>query len=411
MNTYLQSTVVIENPPADLNQPPAAEPGQLSPAEKTNTNPVNAESEELIGNYRQLIRKRSIPYPVAYRFVKELGHGRQGVVFLAERHGARGCQTYHAIKLFDPGIYSSAPVYWTDMGRIAQQISTLQPINNVNLVSCDFYEECNGIGYLHMQAIDGIDLQFLIDGKHVNIARARSTDEEWNRFLQIIFRVENDRVSLHPGFALYVMRNVLRGLIVLHEQGFIHGDIKPTNIMLDIQGRVKLVDFGRAVRIGEKVNILLGSPLFMAPEVHRREPGCLQADLFSAGLVGLEMLVGKQITAMMDFNENELIDFKTTLAARIEDWLPPDVLKNVELVNVFKHLLEPDMANRFASAKDAESGAQSFATARLWLRDYERETEYERELEAYLRKLTDEETGALNPHFGADNLTAIIITQ
>lgn len=372
--------------------------------------PVNAEFEELIGNYRQLIRKRSIPYPVSYRFLKELGHGRQGVVFLAARQGARGCQTHHAIKLFDPGIYSGVPVYWTDMGRIAQQISTLQPINNSNLVSCDFYEECNGVGYVHMETIDGVDLQFLIDGKHLEIARSRSTEEEWNRFMQILFRVENNRVSLQPGMMLYIMRNILRGLTVLHEHGFVHGDIKPTNVMIDIQGTIKLVDFGRAVRIGEKVNILLGSPLFMAPEVHRREPGCLQADLFSTGLVGLEMLVGHQISMLADYNENELIDFKTTLAARIEDWLPPDVLANIELANVFKHFLQPEMPNRYPSAKEAESGAHSMTSARQWLKDYEREAEYEREIEAYLRKLVDEDTGTLNPHFAADNLTAVIIT-
>jgi len=404
MSTNLQSTVLMEQP-VTVRLPP-----NISPPDG-NKKTADAEFEELIGNYHQLIRKRTLPYPVAYRLIKEMGHGRQGVVFLAERQGARGCLTHHAIKLFDPGIYSGAPVYWTDMGRIAHQISTLQPINNLNLVNCDFYEECNGVGYLHMEAIDGIDIQFLIDGKHAQLARSRSTHDEWDHFTQVFFRVENNRVSLHPGFALFLIRNVLRGLTVLHEHGFIHGDIKPTNIMIDVQGRVKLVDFGRAVRIGEKVNILLGSPLFMAPEVHRREPGCLQADLFSAGLVGLEMLVGNQITAMMDYNENELIDFKTTLASRIEDWLPPDVLNNVELTNVFRRLLEPDLANRFATAKEAESGALSFASARLWLRDYEREMEYERELENYLRKLVDDETGTLNPHFGSDNLTAIIITQ
>jgi serine/threonine protein kinase len=347
---------------------------------------------------------------VAYRFIKELGHGRQGVVFLAERQGARGCLTRHAIKLFDPGIYSSARVYLTDMGRIAQQISTLQPVNNLNLVSCDFYDECNGVGYAHMEAIDGVDVQFLIEGKHMKIARERSTDEEWDRFMKIFFRVEGNLVNLHTGFAVFLIRNVLRGLTVLHEHGFIHGDIKPTNIMIDVQGRVKLVDFGRAVRIGEKVNILLGSPIFMAPEVHRREPGCLQSDLFSTGLVGLKMLSGNQITALSDYNENELIDFKTTLADRIETWLPPDVLNNVDLTNVFRRMLEADLANRFSTAKDAESGALSFASARLWLADFEREAEYERELENYLRKLVDEETGLLNPHFGSDNLTAIIIT-
>lgn len=404
MNKDLQSTVVMEVPVSINLAPNAAKPDTVD------TNSSDGEFEELIGNYRQLIRKRTIPYPVAYRFKKELGHGRQGVVFLAERQGARGCLTRHAIKLFDPGIYSSAPVYLTDMGRIAQQISTLQPINTPNLVSCDFYEECNGIGYAHMEAIDGLDIQYLIDGKHTEIARSRSTDEEWDHFMKVFFKVENNRLSLHPGLAVYLIRNVLRGLTVLHEHGFIHGDIKPTNIMIDVQGRVKLVDFGRAVRIGEKVNILLGSPLFMAPEVHRREPGCLQSDLFSTGLVGLEMLSGNRITVMADYNENELIDFKTTLARRIEDWLPLSVLNNVELTNVFRWLLEPELANRFVTAKEAESGALSFASARLWLHDYERETEYERELENYLRKLVDEETGMLNPHFGSDNLTAIIIT-
>ena len=403
MENHLESTVLMEHP-STLQLTP------MVPPPDSNKNAVDPEFKELIGNYHQLIHKRTISYPVAYRFIRELGHGRQGVVFLAERQGARGCLTRHAIKLFDPGIYSGLRVYLTDMGRIAHQISTLQPVNNLNLVSCDYYDECNGVGYVHMQAIDGIDVQFLLDGKHMKIARSRSTDEEWNRFMKIIFRVEGNRVSLHSGFAVFLIRNVLRGLTVLHEHGFIHGDIKPTNIMIDVQGRVKLVDFGRAVRIGEKVNILLGSPLFMAPEVHRREPGCLQSDIFSAGLVGLEMLVGNQMTTMADYNENELIDLKTTLARRIEDWLPPDVLNNVDLTSVFRRMLEPDLANRFATSKEAESGTLSFASARLWLADFERETEYERELEKYLRKLADEETGILNPHLGSDNLTAIIIT-
>ena len=402
MEQDLASTVVMERPPAP--RPPAAAAARADDAA------VDPEFEELIGNYRQLIRKRTIPYPVSYRFRKELGHGRQGVVFLAERQGARGCLTRHAIKLFDPGIYSSARVYLTDMGRIAQQISTLQPINNLNLVSCDFYDECNGVGYMQMEAIDGIDIQFLIEGRHMQTARARSTDEEWERFMKIFFRVEDNRISLRPGFAIFLIRNVLRGLAVMHEHNFIHGDIKPTNIMIDVQGRVKLVDFGRAVRIGEKVNILLGSPLFMAPEVHRREPGSLQSDLFSAGLVGLEMLAGNRIAAMAEKNEKELLEFKAGLSSLVETWLPQDVIQNSELVNVFRLMLKPDLASRFASAKEAESGALSFASARPWLSDLERETEYERELENYLRKLVDEETGMLNPHLASDNLTAIIIT-
>lgn len=404
---HQMDTIVLERKP----EPPRAPAGRTTLAvPAAAAKPVDHEFEDVCANYRALLHSRSIPYPVTYQFVRELGHGRQGVVFLAARQGARGCLTHHAIKLFDPGIYSGTTKYWADMGRIAKQISLLQPINSLNLVCGNFYEECNGIGYVHMQAIDGIDLQFLLDTKQLTIARERSTREEWERFTTLLFRLEEDRVSLQAGAALYVLRNVLRGLSVLHDNGFIHGDIKPTNIMVDIQGTVKLVDFGRAARIGEHVNILLGSPLYMAPEVHRREPGFIQSDIFSTGLVALEMLRGQQITALADLDEHELQTFKASLAATLEHHLPAHVLQNLELTQVLRQFLEPDMINRYASAREAESGDRSLAAARQWLADIERETEYERELEAYLLKLVDPESGALNPHFASDNVTAVIIT-
>ncbi len=396
--TVLLETELLPSRARPLESQPKIPPNHLDP-----------EQEELIANYRAIIHNRSIPYPIAYQFIKELGHGRQGVVFLGTRHGARGCLTHHAIKLFDPSIYPNASTYWTDMGRIAKQISLLQPINNSNLVSRDFYEECNGIGYMQMQAIDGVDLHFLLDPKQFALARERSTKEEWERFTRVLFRVEEDTISLQPGAVLYVMRNVLRGLAVLHDNGFIHGDIKPTNIMVDVQGTIKLVDFGRGDRIGEKVNILLGSPLYMAPEVHRREPCSVQSDIFSTGLVGLELLRGRQITAYAELNENALIDFKNGLVRRIEDFLPSDLLRNIEVANVLRRFLDPGMSARYASARDAEAGEHSLQSARQWMRDFERETEYERELEAYLLKLVDPETGSLNPHFASDNLTAVII--
>ena len=371
---------------------------------------IDREFKDLISNYRTLLHNRSIPYPIAYHFEKELGHGRQGIVFLVTRHGARGCLTHHAVKLFDPVIYSSVASYWIDMGRIAQQVSQIQPINTNNLVTREFYDECNGIGYMLMQAIDGVDLRALLDKKNLEIARSRSTEDEWKRFADVIFRVEDGRVSLQTGMALYIMRNVLRGLAVLHDNGFVHGDIKPTNIMIDIRGTVKLVDFGRAARIGEHVNILLGSPLYMAPEIHRREPGIIQSDIFSAGLVGLELLNAKPILNMSNLNENKLLDFKTSFAARIEDFLPEHVLKNIQFPRVLKQFLAADVVDRFASAREAESGEESLITSRQGLANIERETEYERELEAYLEKLIDPKTGTLNPHFAADNITAVIIT-
>ena len=222
-------------------------------------------SHQLAANYRAILAARAIYYPVAYRFPRELGRGRQGIVFLGLRQGARGCVTRHALKLFDPGIYGSAKKYWTDMGRIAAQTSKLQLVKNPALVAPDVYEESNGIGYVQMEVVDGISLRELLDGVHSDQVRARSTDEEWRRFNDVIFREQNGRRMIQPGIALYVLRQVLRGLETLHEMGFIHSDVKPANIMIDRLGYVKLIDYGRAMLANEKITILLGTPVYMAP--------------------------------------------------------------------------------------------------------------------------------------------------
>ena len=64
--------------------------------------------EKLVSNYQQLLKDQVIFSPVCYRFEKVLGRGRQSTVFLGSRQGARGCVTKHALKIFDPGIYSTA---------------------------------------------------------------------------------------------------------------------------------------------------------------------------------------------------------------------------------------------------------------------------------------------------------------
>lgn len=81
---------------------------------------------QLIDNFHSIVETQSIYYPVAYRFQQRIGSGQQGVVFHAQRHGSRGCVTEHAVKVFDPGIYPNVEKYWTDMGRIAAQVSRLQ---------------------------------------------------------------------------------------------------------------------------------------------------------------------------------------------------------------------------------------------------------------------------------------------
>jgi len=370
---------------------------ELETVAETPTSSVSGvEMKSLIDNYNGLIRSRVILHPVPYQFARELGKGRQGIVFLANRQGGRGCLTRHAVKLHNPGIYSSVEKYWTDMARLASQVSKLQPVHSDNLVTRETYDETNGIGFLQMAVIDGIDLQYLLSGTHLAIARSQSTDEEWSHFMNTLFCMKEARFMLQPGVALYILRKILLGLMVLHEAGYLHGDIKPSNIMIDRMGSVKLVDFGRAVEIGERISILLGSPIYMAPETHRLEPGLAQTDLFSTGMVGLEMLGGENLQSCMDLTDEQLLAFKMSLMDRVESMLPSDFNKSKRLVQLLKRFLHPKPSHRYPSAHDAE---ESYYRLRGIYREMglDADTEYDRELLLYLQKITDPNTGHLNP--------------
>lgn len=351
------------------------------------TEPVrDAGIQHLCGHYKAIVDAKAIFYPVAYRFPRELGRGRQGIVYLGLRQGARGCVTRHAIKLFDPSIYPTTEKYWTDMGRIAAQTSKLQIVKNPSLVAPDIYEENNGIGYLQMEVVDGVSLRYLLDGAHLALVKARSTKEEWARFTDVIFRVDRGRVRIQPGVALYIMRQALRGIEALHDAGFIHSDIKPANIMIDRQGYVRLIDYGRAVVINERVSILFGTPLYMAPEIHRREASLIQSDIYGVGLVGLEMLRG-DTGIKPDLDETNLLEAKEKLPGRLLTLLPEYVRQNAQFVVLLQRFLDSDPRCRYANATEAEVGSEGLLQVHRQLVQLGKDAEYGRELEAYLSKL------------------------
>jgi eukaryotic-like serine/threonine-protein kinase len=348
--------------------------------------------EDLKNNYSRIVAERAIYYPVTFQFASELGRGRQGRVFLARRYGARGCVTEHAIKVFDPELYRTASEYWTDMGRIATQLAALHRLQAPSMVSRQMYEEAHGVGYIQMEVIDGIDLRRLLDPAHLEMARARSSDLEWRNFTSALFRLDGDHLSLQPGVAVYILRHVLRSLERLHAVNFLHYDIKPANIMIDRLGNVKVIDFGRAVLVGETVSFLLGSPMYMAPETHVRERGMPGTDLYSLGLVALEMMRGRSLTEDEDVTEEDLLRIKRALPDQLANLLPPHVAANAALVNTFRRLLAVDPAARFSSAGDAEVGRYGLNVIEKQLVRAGLDSEYERDLSAYLGKLVDSRT-------------------
>ena len=374
--------------PHDLVATVVATRGNRTPSHGTQSGMTIA---ELKRHYETILKAGAIYYPVAFKFERELGHGRQGRVFLGLRQGARGCITEHAIKVFDPSLYRSTEEYWTDMGRIASQVSQLQRLQSPNLVSRHSYEETYGIGYTQMECIDGIDLSALLTKSHLDTARSRSTDDEWKVFSETIFSVRRGRVALQPGVVVYILRSVLRGLETLHERNFLHFDIKPGNIMIDRLGYVKVVDFGRAAVAGEDLTFLMGSPMYMAPETHRREIGGTQADFYGVGLVGLELLRGRTLVRS-DIDEEDLLRIKMRLPGRLSSMLPENVLKNRYLVSILQRFIDPDPSKRHHSAKDAEAGDDGLKSVDKQFAQAGMETEYARVLSDYLSKLVDMRT-------------------
>jgi serine/threonine-protein kinase len=106
--------------------------------------------------------------------------------------------------------------------------------------------------------------------------------------------------------AVDIAIQIAEGLAYAHQFGVVHRDIKPTNIMIVREGRVKITDFGiahmRASEVRTQTGVVLGSPKYMSPEQvlgKRADPG---SDIFSLGVIIYEMLTGNAPFAGADIN-------------------------------------------------------------------------------------------------------------
>ncbi|XP_045430462.1 serine/threonine-protein kinase PAK 5 [Pipistrellus kuhlii] len=131
-----------------------------------------------------------------------------------------------------------------------------------------------------------------------------------------------------------VCLSVLRALSYLHNQGVIHRDIKSDSILLTSDGRIKLSDFGFCAQVSKEVpkrKSLVGTPYWMAPEVISRLPYGTEVDIWSLGIMVIEMIDGEPPY----FNEPPLQAMR-----RIRDSLPPRVKDLHKVSSVLRGFLD-----------------------------------------------------------------------
>ncbi|MEL6264092.1 MAG: serine/threonine-protein kinase [Pseudomonadota bacterium] len=155
-----------------------------------------------------------------------------------------------------------------------------------------------------------------------------------------------------PGLAeiASIMRQMLSGLAAAHRAGIIHRDVKPANVMLLPDGRVKLADFGvaRVEALGATQAGMVGTPSYMSPEQFRGDPADQRADLFAAGVILFELITGRKpyaATGLAQLSEQVLAGRWQRLSSLVPE-LPAG------LDTLFERSLAPDPADRFATADD-----------------------------------------------------------
>lgn len=149
--------------------------------------------------------------------------------------------------------------------QIETEIQLLQKLDHPNIVQCfGVYEDHSKI-FIVMEYCSKGDLSDL---------------------LKVSFLTEDDVKDLFQG--------LVSALQYLHKQNVMHRDLKPKNILVSDDDKLKIADFGFAKHLSTDLSqTICGSPLYMAPEILNSSPYASNSDLWSVGIVLYEMISGK----------------------------------------------------------------------------------------------------------------------
>jgi serine/threonine-protein kinase len=205
-----------------------------------------------------------------YVVVRELGRGAMAAVFIAYQ---KTLKRQVAIKLLPKALATS---------RIAQQqfrdeAETIAVLNHPNIITIFDSGEDDDYFFQVMQLIDGQDLAEILRKLNKHPVPARR-----------VMPMEH---------VLRLISEVLTGLAAAHEEGVIHQDLKPANILIENRsGRALIADFGIAkAKQAEYVarGLVVGTPTYLSPEQAAAKDTDQRTDLYAVGVILLELLAGR----------------------------------------------------------------------------------------------------------------------
>jgi serine/threonine-protein kinase len=258
-----------------------------------------------------------------YEIGEVLGRGGMGVVYRAyDRQLGEGV----AIKVLRPELGSLDA---TVLERFKQELRLARRITHRNVVRTYDLGETGGTYYITMELVRGTTLASLI----------------------------RDAGRLDVAATLTVGKQLCRALEVAHEEGIVHRDIKPQNLLVDPAGFLKVMDFGIA-RLAEHragtgealtaVGMVVGTPQYMAPEQLFGETVDQRTDLYAAGAVLFECVTGRMVFDSPSLGELGAFHMKRSPPDPAS--LNPDV--PMELSRVILRALAHRPDDRWQSATD-----------------------------------------------------------
>jgi TolB-like protein/Tfp pilus assembly protein PilF len=265
-----------------------------------------------------------------YEILSPLGAGGMGEVYRA-RDTRLGRDV--AVKVL-PEAMASSP---DRLARFEREARTVAGLNHPNIVVLHSIEEEGGIRFLTMELVEGQSLDSLVTPGGLPLSRV----------LELSIRLAD-------------------ALVAAHERGVVHRDLKPGNVMVTREGRVKVLDFGLAKLTGgeeasqaAKLGATAGSPIsgegkvlgtvpYMAPEQLRGDAVDARTDLFALGIMLYELSTGRRPftgATSADVSSSILRDTPEPLTSVRAD-LPGD------LDRIVSRCLEKNPRERFQTALD-----------------------------------------------------------